>query len=62
MVLIPGVTVVISPLIALQQDQVESINEELTSEAAIVNSTITKSDRLSILLPRRPQHPSLFSQ
>ena len=43
--MIPGSTVVISPLIALQQDQVESIEEQGAGEAAQVNSTVRKTDR-----------------
>lgn len=43
--LIPGVTVVISPLLALQQDQVESIAEGSVGEAVAVNSTLPKADR-----------------
>ncbi|MEP0800147.1 hypothetical protein [Funiculus sociatus] len=37
--LIPGSTVVISPLIALQRDQIESIARQDVGEAAVVNST-----------------------
>jgi ATP-dependent DNA helicase RecQ len=43
--MIPGPAVVISPLIALQQDQVESIEEQEAGEAAQVNSTVGKTDR-----------------
>lgn len=43
--LIPGATVVISPLVALQQDQVESITDRDVAEAAVVNSTLAKGDR-----------------
>ncbi len=43
--MIPGPTVVISPLIALQQDQVENIEEQGVGEAAQVNSTVRKSER-----------------
>ncbi|BCL36679.1 RecQ family ATP-dependent DNA helicase [Nostoc sp. MS1] len=46
--LIPGVTIVISPLIALQQDQVQTINEQDISQAAAVNSTISNSQRQDI--------------
>ena len=38
--LIPGPTVVVSPLIALQRDQVESIEGD-DVEAAVLNSTLT---------------------
>jgi ATP-dependent DNA helicase RecQ len=37
--LIPGATVIISPLIALQKDQVDSIAEQNSADAAAVNST-----------------------
>jgi len=43
--MIPGSTVVISPLIALQRDQVESIEEQEAGEAAQVNSTVRKTNR-----------------
>ncbi|MGB3767097.1 MAG: ATP-dependent DNA helicase RecQ, partial [Phormidesmis sp.] len=42
---LPGPTVVISPLIALQQDQVESITDQDTVNAAVLNSTLTKKAR-----------------
>lgn len=42
---LPGPTVVISPLIALQQDQVDSIAEQDTVNAAVLNSTLTKTQR-----------------
>ncbi len=43
--MIPGPTVVISPLIALQRDQVESIEEQEAGGAAQVNSTVRERDR-----------------
>jgi ATP-dependent DNA helicase RecQ len=43
--LIPGATVVVSPLIALQQDQVEAIVEEDIGGAALVNSTLSAMER-----------------
>jgi ATP-dependent DNA helicase RecQ len=43
--LIDGPTVVVSPLIALQQDQMESVEEE----AAVVNSTLTDKQREAVL-------------
>jgi ATP-dependent DNA helicase RecQ len=43
--LIPGATVVISPLIALQQDQVEAIAEQDVGGAIQVNSTMRVGDR-----------------
>ena len=45
---LPGPTVVISPLIALQQDQVESITEQETVNAAVLNSTLTKKARETV--------------
>lgn len=42
---IPGVTVVISPLLALQHDQVEAIAEQDTVKAAVLNSTLTTAER-----------------
>lgn len=41
----PGVTVVISPLIALQHDQVEAIAQQDTVKAAVLNSTLSKTER-----------------
>jgi ATP-dependent DNA helicase RecQ len=41
----PGVTVVISPLIALQRDRIEAIDERVPGEAAGVNSTIAARER-----------------
>ncbi|NJN85709.1 MAG: RecQ family ATP-dependent DNA helicase [Leptolyngbyaceae cyanobacterium SL_7_1] len=43
--LIPGCTVVVSPLVALQRDQVKSIAQQDVGDAALVNSTITAADR-----------------
>ena len=37
--MLPGATVVISPLIALQKDQVDAINAQACEEAVVVNST-----------------------
>jgi ATP-dependent DNA helicase RecQ len=42
---IPGATVVISPLLALQQDQLEAIADQDVGDAAVVNSTISEGDR-----------------
>jgi ATP-dependent DNA helicase RecQ len=47
--LIDGPTVVISPLIALQQDQVENIEEQGTGGAVQVNSTVREHDRQQAL-------------
>src|SRR3954452_11965916 len=41
----PGATVVISPLIALQRDRVEAIEESVTGEAAGVNSNVAEGDK-----------------
>ena len=43
--LLPGATVVVSPLIALQQDQVEALAELVVGGAAAVNSTLPNSKR-----------------
>jgi ATP-dependent DNA helicase RecQ len=43
--LIPGPTVVISPLLALQQDQVESIAAQDVGEAVAVNSALSARER-----------------
>src|SRR3954449_4825566 len=43
--LIPGPTVVVSPLIALQRDQVEELEEQDAGGAAEVNSAVRKSER-----------------
>jgi ATP-dependent DNA helicase RecQ len=42
---IPGMTIVISPLLALQQDQVEAIAEQGTVKAIALNSTLSKAKR-----------------
>lgn len=47
--LLPGPTVVISPLIALQQDQVAKLEQAETGEAALLNSTVTERTRLDAL-------------
>src|SRR5215211_8045103 len=43
--MIPGVTVVVSPLIALQQDQVEAITEIDAGGAALLNSALPAAER-----------------
>jgi ATP-dependent DNA helicase RecQ len=48
-VLVPGPTVVVSPLIALQKDQVESIQEQGVAPAAVVNSGIRQSEKENAL-------------
>ena len=48
---IPGSTIVISPLLALQKDQVDSITQAdniNVGNAAVVNSTIAQSDRAEV--------------
>lgn len=42
---LPGATVVISPLIALQQDQLEAIQEQHIAAAAAINSSIPEAER-----------------
>lgn len=42
---IPGSTIVVSPLIALQRDQVQAIAQQNTGEAAFINSSLSESDR-----------------
>lgn len=47
---IPGATVIVSPLLALQQDQVEAIDErDKIGSAAVLNSTISASMRADVL-------------
>ncbi len=47
--LLEGPTVVVSPLIALQRDQVESIEGEEAGEAAVLNSTLSERAREAAL-------------
>ena len=47
--LLPGPTLVVSPLIALQRDQVESIEEEGAAEAAQLNSSLGERRREAVL-------------
>ena len=47
--LIDGVTVVVSPLVALQRDQVESIEQDEIAEAAHLNSSLRTSERREAL-------------
>jgi ATP-dependent DNA helicase RecQ len=46
--LTPGLTVVVSPLIALQRDQVEAIEEREIAEAAMVNSTLGANEQRQV--------------
>src|SRR5215218_8055090 len=43
--LIPGATVIVSPLIALQRDQVEALRERAAGGAAQLNSSIGRAER-----------------
>ena len=43
--LIPGPTVVVSPLLALQQDQIEDLDAQATGGAAGVNSLVSEGER-----------------
>ena len=47
--MMPGVTLVVSPLIALQKDQVDSINEQAAHEAVLVNSTLGAAKAREVL-------------
>ena len=47
--MLPGPTVVVSPLIALQRDQVEAIEGTTAGVAAAANSTVTAKERRRIL-------------
>uniref|UniRef100_B8HKE7 ATP-dependent DNA helicase RecQ n=1 Tax=Cyanothece sp. (strain PCC 7425 / ATCC 29141) TaxID=395961 RepID=B8HKE7_CYAP4 len=42
---LPGCTIVVSPLIALQQDQVETLQDQDWGSAALINSTTKEGDR-----------------
>src|SRR5439155_24067701 len=47
--LTPGATVVVSPLIALQRDQVEALRERAAGGAAQLNSSIPAAERADAL-------------
>jgi ATP-dependent DNA helicase RecQ len=47
--LLPGATVVVSPLIALQREQVEDLRERAAGGAALLNSTVRASEREATL-------------
>jgi ATP-dependent DNA helicase RecQ len=47
--LIEGPTIVVSPLIALQRDQVEAMEEAAVGEAAELNSTVSESRREELM-------------
>ena len=56
--LIPGATLVVSPLIALQKDQLDALAQGDIGEAAAPNSTLAESDReetLEELAQERPE-------
>ncbi len=46
---LPGPVIVVSPLIALQRDQMESIEEQRIGAVALVNSTLSSADRAETL-------------
>ncbi|OAI38650.1 hypothetical protein AYO38_01945 [bacterium SCGC AG-212-C10] len=46
---LPGPTIVVSPLIALQDDQVDGIEENDTAPAAALNSTLTQGQREELM-------------
>jgi ATP-dependent DNA helicase RecQ len=47
--LMPGATLVVSPLIALQKDQIDSLADGDVGEAAALNSTVAESQRAEAL-------------
>jgi ATP-dependent DNA helicase RecQ len=47
--ILDGPTIVVSPLIALQRDQVEAIEESGASEAAELNSTVSETKRAELM-------------
>lgn len=47
--LVDGATIVVSPLIALQKDQVDSIGQQQAAAAALVNSVVRAADRRSAI-------------
>jgi ATP-dependent DNA helicase RecQ len=51
--MIPGPTVVVSPLIALQRDQEDSIEERGLGEAAVLNSSLRVSERQQVIADLR---------
>ncbi len=47
--IIPGPTIIISPLLALQRDQLASLQRTGVAEAAVLNSTLRASERATVL-------------
>lgn len=47
--LMSGSTVIVSPLVALQRDQLESISQQELGEAAVINSTLKNSEKQEAL-------------
>lgn len=47
--ILPGATVVVSPLIALQRDQVQFLTQQDVGEAAVLNSTLSSAERQETL-------------
>jgi len=47
--LLPGLTVVISPLIALQEDQVQAIDQQASGGAILINSSVAAGERAAAL-------------
>ena len=58
--MIDGATLVISPLISLQRDQVENIEEEQPGEAAAIDASVSEGRREELLDRLREARPSLF--
>lgn len=56
-----GVTIVISPLLSLMQDQVEHL-QELKIQALLVNSEVTAEYRRLVMNCLKEQHPHKFCQ
>ncbi|MBF2029534.1 MAG: RecQ family ATP-dependent DNA helicase [Oscillatoriales cyanobacterium C42_A2020_001] len=46
--MIKGATIVVSPLLALQRDQVQAIAQQDVGDAAVINSTVRERDRQEI--------------
>ena len=47
--ILSGVTLVLSPLIALMKDQVETLPDEIRERTALVNSTLTPAEQRTVL-------------